>query len=149
MKIFTHHVYDSICNESAIKLLKSTIRTLAIVIVSLTIYSIIPVVALLQNNEIQLTVPVLFPFTNLESQTGLIVNMLNQLFIAAIGMTANIGIEVLNCILANTVWTNAIVICYSIDEISRILQNSKQHSVGIVDYRFRNIVMRVQDADRY
>lgn len=155
VKIFTYandesnRVYDSICNQCAIKLLKNTMKTLSIVIVSMAIYSMFPVAALLRYNEVQLMIPVLFPFTNLESQIGIIVNMLNQLLTGTMGLTANIGIEVLNCILTNAVWTSAVVVCYSIDELSQVVRNPKQFSVEIIDYHLRNIVTQVQDIDRY
>lgn len=154
-KIYTYandesnHEYDKVCNKSAIKLLKDTMQTLAIIIISVTIFSIFPAVASFQNDEIQFMIPILFPFTDLKSQTGIIVNMLHQLVTGVISMTGNIGIEVLNCILKNAVWSSANAVCYSIDELSPILKKSKQVPSKIIDYRFRNIVLQVQDIDRY
>lgn len=140
--------YANVCNQSAIKLIKDTMKTLAIIMISVTIFSMFPMFASFQSDEVEFMIPVLFPFTDLESQTGIIVNMLNQFVSGSIAMTSNIGIEILNCILKNAVWSSANAVCYSIDELSPILRKSKQISSKVIDYRLRNIVIQVQDIDR-
>lgn len=141
--------YANVCNESAVKLLTDTMKMLVIIGTSAVIFAVFPIIASLQNDEVQFMIPVLFPFTNLETKTGIIVNMLNQFLSGSLAMTSNFGIEILNCILKNAVWCSASAVCYSVDELSPILKKSKQLSSIIINYRFRNIVIQVQDIDRY
>lgn len=140
--------YIGVCNECAIKLLKSTIKILAIIFASLSIYSIFPLVATIRTDEVQLIMPFLFPATNLDTQTGIVINMLNQIILGLMAMSSNLGIEILNCILSNTVWSSSIVICYSIDEYSHILKRSNKNSNGIDNHRFRNIIIQLHDVHR-
>lgn len=143
----SNRVYDHICNQCAIKLLRSTMKTLAILFISMVVLAMFPLIALLQN-EVQLTLPVLFPFTDLEHQTGSIINLINQFFTGLIGFSGNVGIEIFNSILKNTIWTSATVICYAIDELTPILRKSKRKSTQAIDCRFKNIVLQVHDTDR-
>lgn len=65
-------------------------------------------------------IPILFPFSDLESVNGIIVNILNQMFIAVVGISAVISIEIVTCILKNSVYTIAAIICHSIDRFFNI-----------------------------
>lgn len=145
--------YIRVCNESAIKLLKSTLTTLFMLIASNVIYLGFPSYATMIHHEIQLTIPVLLPFTDLETSHGIVINILNQMFISTIGVVGNFGIEVATCMLKNTVWGVMVVICHSIDEISKLLQNSdddstESNSKGNIDIYFRNMLIQIQDFDR-
>lgn len=127
--------------------MKTTTITLAIMFVSLNIYLGFPIFGYIENGDFQLPVPVLFPFTDLESRKGFIINVLNQTIICLIGCSGNIGIEVIQSILKNTVWASTVAIVYSIDEFSANF--TKSTSTPLRDRYFRNIVRQVQDLDRY
>lgn len=141
--------YIQVCDQSAIKLLKSTSTTLGIVLFSMIILLIFPSYAFITKHDIQLPIPVILPFTDLESKNGITLNMANQVFIVLIGATGNIGIEIITCILKNNVWASTVAICYSIDEISEIIEYPDGHTKRSVDLKFRNILVQVQDLDRY
>lgn len=96
-RIYTHIKDDSnpsyihVCNQSAIKLLKSTSTILGIVVSSMIILLVFPIYALVFKNDIQLPIPVVLPFTDLETKNGITLNIANQVFIVLIGATGNIG----------------------------------------------------------
>lgn len=152
-KIYTDINHDSNCNyirlcdESAIKLLKSTTKTIGIICVSMSLYIFFPIYMFITSNDIQLPIPVLLPFTDIKSIKGMIMNILNQLFIGLIGIAGNVGIEIITCILKNTVWASTVVICHSIDEFSNITVNFE--SKESINCHFRNILIQVQDLHRY
>lgn len=85
--------YIRVCDQSAVKLLKSTLAMLGIIFTFSTISVIFPLYAYVVKNDIQLPVPILLPFTDLESRLGIILNLLNQVFIAWIGVAGNKCVE--------------------------------------------------------
>lgn len=140
--------YIEICDQSAIKLLRSTLKTTSILIVCSIIYGLFPIHAFITENEIQIPVPMLFPGTDLESTIGLIINMFNQIFLLWIGCIGNFGVEIFNCILKNTVWVSMMSICHSIDELSTNLKKATPKSNSFINCSYRNIIIQIQDYDR-
>lgn len=140
--------YVRLIDEIAIKLLTSTLKTISIIIGSIIVYVGFPIYVFIFHNEIQFAVPVYVPFTDLNSTTGIIINVVQQGISVWIGVTGNIGIEIITCMLKNTVWACTVAICHSIDEISELLVKSKPNSSNIITSRFRNILVQVQDLDR-
>lgn len=142
--------YIKVCNESAIKLFKSTSKTIGIVATSMIILLIFPMYAYIFKNDIQLPIPVILPFTDLESKNGLTLNLANQVFMAFMGGTGNIGIEIITCILKNNVWASTVAICHSIDDISESLECPNVGAMSrVIDLKFRNILIQIQDLDRF
>lgn len=155
-RIYTHVGQDSnpnyinVCNESATKLLKSTLTIFGIVAASMIILLIFPVYAYVFKHDIQLPIPVVLPFTDLESKNGIFLNLANQVFISLIGGTGNLGIEVITCIMKNNVWASTVAIGHAIDEISHCVESpDKDETRRSIDLKFRNILVQVQDLDRF
>lgn len=140
--------YIDICNQSAIKLFKSVLKTVTILIVCAIIYALFPIHAFIVKNEIQLPVPILFPFTDLESTNGLTINMFNQIFLLFYGCVGTFGFEIFNCILKNAVWMAMMGICHSVDELSMNLQEPTPQSICFIKCSYRNIIIQIQDYDR-
>lgn len=138
--------YIRVCDESAIKLMKSTSKTIGIICASISLYIIFPIFMFIVRNDIQFPIPVLLPFTDLESIEGMSINILNQLFIGVIGVAGNIGIEIITHS-KNNVWASTVAICYSVDELSNAMQ--KIGSKQTINCHFRNMLIQVQDLDRY
>lgn len=155
-KIYTEHGqsnanYIKVTDESAIQLFMNTAKIIGMITVSMTIFCIFPIYAFIYRNEIQFPVPVLIPFTTLDTKIGLLVNVLNQAFTCLIGITGNYGIEIIACILKNTVWASASTICYSLDELTELLHEPEQREKKIMKtkYQLRNTLVQIQDFDRY
>lgn len=142
--------YIRACDKSAIKLLKSSIVTISIMIGTAIIYATFPIVNYFMKSDaitcIDFPIPAYFPFTDLETKTGLIINILNQFFICGIGITGNVSIELINCLLKNTVWASYGAIGHSVDELTKLI--NKSESVVTVSCHFKHILMQIQDYDR-
>lgn len=141
--------YMEICDQSALKLLSDTLKTVGMIFASNSILLIFLILAFIHNNEIELPIPVIFPFTDLESVNGLVINLLNQSFMAFMVVAGNIGIAIPTCMLNNSVWIVTVTICHAIDELTEILNGLASDSKTGIDYCFRNILIQVQDLDRY
>lgn len=139
--------YLTICDKRAIKLLLSTLQMVGILLFSNALFTILSGVAYFFYNDIQFPVPVLLPFTDLESN-GLVINILNQVFVAFTAFVGLIGIEIATCILRDSIGMSTAAICYSIDEMSEKV-NDPAYSRVYIDRCFRNILMQTQDLDRY
>lgn len=141
--------YNHICDQSAIKLLRSTTKTLGILVSSIILAATLPIIITISRHEIQLVIPVLVPFTDLQSWQGLCINALNQLITTFVGACATIGIEIIICIWKNSLWTLSAAVCYSLDELMRSFNESDASTNRIVKYHFRNVVLQMRDRDRY
>lgn len=138
--------YIQICDQSAIRLMNDVLKVVGVMILCSIIYSFNPMYALVYLHEIFLPYPVFFPFTDSTTMHGIIINMANQLFLGLIGIAGNLGIEVMTCMIKNTVWVAATAICYSIDELTDSVKQSKPSR--IIDMEFRKMLIQVQDLDR-
>lgn len=142
--------YMRMCEQSVLKLLSSTAKKIGMIITSNGVLLMFSTYAYIFKNEIQLPVPLILPFTDLESIDGLIINMLNQAFLASLVVVGNVGIEIATCILNNGVFISASAICHEIDGISqRIREHREWNATAGIDYYFRNIIVQVEDFDRF
>lgn len=141
--------YIKALDQSAIKLFTSTAKTVAIVVVSMIIYLTFPIIVYIQSNELHLPIPILVPFTDLETKNGLIINLWNQSSIAVMIIVGNIGIEMITCMLKNSVWATTVAIGHTIDEISAFFEEPEPPSESVFDRYIRNLSIQVRDLDRY
>lgn len=136
-----------VCNESAIKLLKNTLITFLLMIIPTMIFGLFPISATFFGDDFQLPMPNLLPFTDYTTTHGRILNILNNIFVICLGMPANIGAEILICMIKNTIWACTVVIGHSIKEISVLLETSDTNQRQII-HQFRNMLIQVKDLDR-
>lgn len=146
--------YAQISEQGALKLFWSTMKIIMIISVSSAIPATFNLYILVKDHEINLPIPILFPFTDLESISGFIINFLNQLFIAILGFAGNVGIEITTSLIKNSLWMMTAATNYAIDELVDELttftsiSDSAQTQIH-VDYIFRNILLQAQDIDRH
>lgn len=141
--------YVKMCDRNAIKLLFDTMRALGIISISNLVLLMLGMFAYIYKHEIQLPVPVLFPFTDLETINGITINLLNQLFISFTGFAGLVGIEIATCILRDSLLIITASMCFSIDEMSEKIIDSMQNRPIHIDYHFRHILVQAQDFDRW
>lgn len=147
--------YARISEQSALKLLWNTIKIIAIISVSSAIPAMFNLYILIKDHEINLPIPILFPFTDLDSVSGFIINFLNQLLIGILGFVGTIGIEITTCLIKNTLWMMTVATSYAIDEMVEEMTTSVSVSTVWartqihIDYIFRNILLQAQDIDRH
>lgn len=140
--------YHRVVDQSAVQLLKETIKTLSLVSGSLAIFCFFPLYSIIFKNDLQFPLPVILPFTTLDTYNGLFVNVLNQFFICLLGFTGNCGIEIIACILKNTIWASAVPIRYEFDELTNELHELESAECVEIKFRLRNILVQIQDFDR-
>lgn len=151
-KIYTEVTEDSsrkyirMCEEKALRLFADAIKTFAIINGSNICILVLCLYAFSVKNEIQLVIPVLFPFTDLESPSGLVINALNQMMLGFMGFMGLIGIEITTCIMKDSLWIMNTGISFAIDVMTKEIQQSSMQTC--VDLHFRNIVIQFQDFDR-
>lgn len=121
--------YNQMCERSAIKLLKSTAKTVGILMSSVVISATFPIILTVSRHQIQLVVPVLVPFTDLNTWHGLCINLFNQLITIFFGICAGLGIEIIICMLKNSFWTMSAAVCNSLDELIDLFMNRMQRQI--------------------
>lgn len=137
--------YINATNRSAIKLLKNTTNTSLILAICLSIYVLIPIYELVIEHHFQAPTPVLLPFTDPESIFGVLINTLNQTFVAWLIATGNFGVEIVNCILTNAVWATSLAICHSMNQLSSRIVSSKLSLGRSIEISLQNIITEVKD----
>lgn len=140
--------YIRVCDKSAIKLLTSTAITLVIIVGSMNIYVGFPITTSMFSGDLQLPVPVFLPFTDYTTTHGLVLNLINNVFVGGVGLAGNAGIEVITSMLKNTVAVCTDVVEYAIGELTLLLKDPKHQQKNVIKSKFRNILMQVQDYDR-
>lgn len=141
--------YIRICDQSALQLLSNTVKIVGLIQISTAIVTSFSMLAFIIDDEIQLSVPVLFPFTDLESVNGLMINILNQVFLGFLAFVGTMGVEILTCILKNCILVISATISHAIDEITKKIEKPETCSKLCIDRYFRNILIQAQDLDRY
>lgn len=139
--------FNRVCNESAVKCLKSVVVTFFLLVIPTMIYGIFPISATMFNGDFQLPIPNLLPFTDYKTTHGRILNILNNIYVMTLGMPANISAEIYMCMIKNTICAFTVVISCSIEKISVLLETPAPKNRQIIG-KFRNILVQVQDFDR-
>lgn len=140
--------YIRVIDESAVKLLTSTMITMGIIVGSMNLYVGFPVTATILGDDVQLPIPVLFPFTDYKTNYGLAINLVNNFFVASIGLAGNLGLEIVMSMLKNTVWACNVAIKHTIDDISALLTTPDSIPSNVLNHKFRNVLIQAQDLDR-
>lgn len=138
--------YLRVCNDSALKLMKDTLTTLGLLVACNCLYVTFPIYSMLCKNEIQFPLPIFLPFTEFDGAIDIILNILVQFYISMYGMVGNFGIEIMICIIKNTVWATVVAISYSIDLMVESVETNKSEKT--ICEEFRAIIVQVQDYDR-
>lgn len=155
--------YLQVIDESAIKLGTNTMKIVAIIVISMAIYLTFPVVTYIRSKELHLPIPILVPFTDLETKNGIIINLSNQSSIAIMLIVGNIGIEMITCMMKNSVWAITVAICHTMKEITEMAEKRESNpdsttdsNPGLssgstdleIDYYMRNFSIQVSDLNR-
>lgn len=140
--------YIRVCDNSALKLLKTTAITIMIIVVSMNIYVGFPITSSMFTGVLQLPIPVYLPFTDYTTDYGVILNIGNNIFVGVVGLAGNVGVEIITSMLKNTVYVCTATIGYSVHEITILLENHEQKVTRIINHQFRNTLVQIQDLDR-
>lgn len=138
--------YNTLCEKMIVKLIGNT----TIIMVSILIaYSIIGCNALYVFifDGTRLTfVGTEIPFVDINTDTGFLINIVEQFFLTSVSLTANITIEIGVCLVHNAFEMIPSLMQFDSDELKNELQLNGMSSNAKM--RLRNIFMKVQDYNR-
>lgn len=136
-----------VCEKMIIQLNRSSSKILSLVVVSFFVLFAAPLYRIFILDEREWIVPVLLPFIDIENDIGFYINLGNQLLYIPVGVLIIPGIELVTCVLKNTITATAAIIENELQEFSDSLEGKSRYSVDS-EWRFGNIIVRIADYDR-
>lgn len=127
----------------AIELVTGTSKVLLLLAFSFGFITSAPLYKNLFTDEKEMIIPVILPFIDPETENGFSVNLISQLFCIAFGSIIIPAIEIVTCVLKNTVSTSAAII-----ENSLLVFKGCLKSDGNLNWEFRNTIMKILDFNR-
>lgn len=110
-------------------------------------FVVYPLYKYIFENAHPMTIPIIIPFTDPDTNFGYYINVSNQLFISFLGIIINIGIEFVSSMLVNNIWVGVSSIKYALHEFSDFIRR-EPHKIRDIKYRLRNILIQIRDLDR-
>lgn len=111
------------------------------------VFESLPLARFILTGQRTMVTAVQLPFFNPETNIGYIVNVINQTILSHFIVFCNVGHDCTLAMIINSMWAGADVIKFSIEEMVQ------RHSITGNDAdqkrRFRNVLMQIQDLDRY
>lgn len=138
--------YTKVTEECVNRLFRNTIKDISIYLISISTIGTIPLHSQIVRHERMLFFPTLLPGTDDESNTGLVINQINQLFIGAFGLAGILMIELFDQVLKNAVWAQMAFISYDLEELNEFLSQPYQNPLKL-KMRMRHFFAEVTDSD--
>lgn len=138
--------YNKICEKSVMNLLKNVVIVVTLVIFAHLLALVGPIHAYIFNDIRVTPTATHLPFLEKDSNTGFMLNLAQQSVIAFYSMSANITVEIMTCLIANTISTIPKLIRLNLKELADEAQ--KKYSRLSIHIRLRNVLIQVQDYDR-
>lgn len=132
----------------AIHLMTEALKINLIILLTIFFASSVPLYNIFFTDKNDMIVPIILPFFDPDSQSGIYMNLVNQLVFCAYGAIIIPGTELVTCVLKNAVSVTAHVIENALIEFDDSLQQSTEHSSEQL-LKFRNIILRILDYDKF
>lgn len=140
-------IYE-VSDQCAIDLLIGAIKLESLIVVSISTFSVLPMYSLLVKKEYDLPVPIVLPFTEPETPRGFWMNMPHQMMYCVFGLLAIALIELVTCILKNTVAASSSIICQMFKDLDKNLHSPDKFEIEQIKMFYNNL-KQVQDFDRF
>lgn len=137
-----------VCDKMAIYLLTCTVRVNLMLFVSYLLLVCGPLYKNFFTDEHVMIIPVILPFIDPESDFGLKINMINQMFTVLMGFPVVPGTEIVTCVMKNNVTATAAVIENSLIELQNLVETDTHFSIKCV-CELRNTILKILDFDRF
>lgn len=137
---------ERILNARAAQLMRNVFLLSAILVTGFLLYLALPAFQLLFTGERITSLPYLLPFTELNTNRGYYINIVNQIWIAHFICISNVGNDCTFAMILNSLWAATDLIKYSLAELSEALEADGfqfEHQS-----RLRNIFVQIQDLNR-
>lgn len=141
--------YIRLLDECAIKLLTNTMIIVGFLLFFSMIYFIFPVYDTIVDGKIHLIIPILFPFTDLETNYGIAVNILSQSMLNTIAIIGIYGMVIGTCVTKHAIISYAATIGYQMDRLTIYINKNYSQSPQRIDDHFRNILYQLEQYNRY
>lgn len=149
--IYPNHKDDShgrLLDLRANKLILGAIGVLLVISSAGLIFVTFPLCSFFFHGEMSMIVPLILPYTNPESNDGYLINLFHQVILAYFGLTANFGIEIISCLLIGNLRAGVDTVNDSVNKLNESLKEKEKLTLEH-SYRLRNILVQIQDLDRY
>lgn len=139
---------SNVCDRMAIYLVTSTSKVLLLIAFSFSFITCGPIYKNLFTDDSEMIIPVILPFVDPETENGFYVNLTSQLISSSFGVIAVPAIEVVTCVLKNTISTSAAIIENSLIEFKNCLSHDGNFTKTRI-WQYRNIIMTILDFNRF
>lgn len=130
------------------KLILGAIGVLLVISTAGLVFVTFPLCSFFIKGEMSMIVPLELPYTNPESSTGYRINLFHQVILAYFGLTANFGIEIISCLLISNLRAGVDTVIDSVNKLNASLKEKEKLTLDY-SYSLRNILVQIQDLDRY
>lgn len=135
-----------ILDKSAMKQLKIVLIISALLFFGLIVFLALPIYFIFVNGERIILISAVMPFTNVYSDWGYSLNILNMSIMAYIIAFLNIGADLTFAVIINNMWAGLDVVKFSMKEMESLLKHTDNKTEKAA--KFRNILIQIQDLDR-
>lgn len=137
----------NVCEQMAVYLLTKSIKIEMLIAFSLFLMYCVPLYNISIRREYDVIIPIILPYLNPKSQIGFCANLANQLMFCVYVLPIMFGIELITCLLKNTISVAAAVIQNEVDEFAEILSENDDFTPKYA-HQFQNILVKIMDFDR-
>ena len=133
-------------DKSATKLIKLVTTISALLFSGFIAFVALPLYFILNGDRI-LLISVVLPFTEVDTNWGYFFNVLNMLTLAYLTAFINIGVDSTFVMIITNLWAGVDAVKFAMKDMETL--NTLNDNKTEQDIRFRNIVIQIQDLDRY
>lgn len=137
-----------ICDDHVFELIVDSLKIFILFIISLFMMYCVPLFNILIRNQYDVIIPIILPFIDPQTKTGFYANLVNQLTFCFYGIIAITGIELVTCVLKNTILVTSAVIVNELDEFEELLKLTHKTFSPRLTWQFRNILVKIIDFNR-
>lgn len=138
--------YNKICEESVKKLVKNVVIVISFVILAHAVVVVGPIYAYIFKDIHVTPFATHLPFVEKDSHTEFILNLAPQSVIALSSMIYSITVEIMTCLIDNTISTIPKLIRFNLEELAKM--SHKKNSLLILHVHLRNVLIQVQDYNK-
>ena len=137
--------YYKFCAKSAMKLLKNVVIITTLVIFAHIVVVVGPIYAFISKGSRVTTMATHLPFLEKDSDAEFMLNVTQQFVIAVVSMCANMAIEIMTCLIDNTISAIPKLIRLSLNELAD--EAHSEYSRLNINIRLRSVLIQIQDFD--
>lgn len=136
-----------ICDKFAIALLTNVSSRQSIILFCLTMFVVSPLYLTIIAHEKEMIFAFVLPFTDPSTDKGFYINFVHELILLLVPVPAIFGIELLVCMVNNSILVTAELIKESIHSLDESLRQDPEFT-NQRSWELRNLILKIQDIDR-